>query len=128
MEKNNMFDSLRKQKTDIENYIKFTDFSKTKPETLVIESEKRALVNDYIEKVKTDPLQYDTIMQDFYDNVIEDMTSNLEYYKKQYFKLFLGGVLPFIKEEMYNEFKTHISDSDFDLYMRKAVMKYELGV
>ena len=39
-------------------------------------------------------------------------------------KLFLSK-LPLIKEDMYDEFKEFMDDSEFDLYLRRAVSKYE---
>ena len=32
-----------------------------------------------------------------------------------------------IREELYTEFKPHITDSDFDLYFRAAISSYETG-
>jgi hypothetical protein len=44
---------------------------------------------------------------------------------RQYFSLFFRSHLPFIREEMYAEFKEFMDDTEFDLYMRKAMVHYE---
>ena len=43
------------------------------------------------------------------------------------FYKFFRDYIPNLKEELYSEFKTFMNDSDFDLYMRKAIMIYETG-
>jgi hypothetical protein len=35
--------------------------------------------------------------------------------------------MPSIREEMYQEFKEHITDVEYDLYFRAAVTMYETG-
>lgn len=62
------------------------------------------------------------------EKVLEEMmleTSNYSSRKK--FLKFLRNNLLEIREELYDEFKTHISDTDFDLYFRTAVSMYETG-
>lgn len=44
------------------------------------------------------------------------------------FKRFFMKKIPYIREEMYSEFKEYISDTDFDLSFRKAIMQIIEGV
>ena len=41
------------------------------------------------------------------------------------FSLFFRTFMPLIREELYNEFKFYINDTDFDLYMRKSLIHYD---
>lgn len=67
-------------------------------------------------------------VQDFAANVISELTvESSNYEDRKNFLLFLRTSIPVIKEEMYKEFKEYISDVDFDFYMRKSVMMYEMG-
>ena len=60
------------------------------------------------------------------ENVLNEMTvvSSMSS-ERQYFSLFFRSHVAAIREEMYQEFKNHIDDTTFDLYMRKALMYYE---
>ena len=46
--------------------------------------------------------------------------------RKEFLRFFRKNILN-IREEMYEEFKEHISDIDFDLYFRGAISMYETG-
>lgn len=60
------------------------------------------------------------------DLVLEEMTVPCgEYEKRLNFLKFFRQHISEIKEELYDEFKIHISNDEFDLYFRKAIMKYE---
>ena len=62
----------------------------------------------------------------FSEQVLNQMVIlSSKYEQRQSFSLFLGTHLSHIREEMFTEFKEHISDSDFELYFRKAIMSYE---
>ena len=56
-------------------------------------------------------------------NEISLASSN--YTARQNFSLFLRTYVGSIREELYDEFKEFLDDTDFDLYMRKALMSYE---
>jgi hypothetical protein len=62
------------------------------------------------------------------EKVVEEMTIPSFNYdlRKNFLKFFRKNMLS-IREEMYQEFKNHISDSDYDLYFRKAISMYENG-
>lgn len=68
----------------------------------------------------------DYILHDFADNILSEMTNN-RVENKRYFNLFFKTYLPFIREEMYSEFKDYLDDTTFDLFMRKAISFYDGG-
>jgi hypothetical protein len=63
---------------------------------------------------------------DFSEAVINEMTViTSQWDERKNFSLFLGYHLSFIKEELWEEFKEHLSDTDIDLYIRTALIAYE---
>lgn len=67
-------------------------------------------------------------LEEFEGNVLGEMgvdTSKFE--DRMDFLLFFRTYISDIRNEMYDEFKGHITDTDFDLYFRSAIMKYEIG-
>ena len=65
-------------------------------------------------------------LEDFFNSVIEEMTENSQNFSnRQSFLLFFRSNMLNIRENMYEEFKDHITDTDFDLYIRKAISVYE---
>lgn len=83
---------------------------------------------DMLEAYKRKYLHTDTsIAEDFQTSVImevEDATNSSE---RIHFTTFFSETILSIREEMYEEFKHHISDEEFDLYMRNAISHYEVG-
>lgn len=74
---------------------------------------------------------YDKIMEyleEFQGHVLEEMSLNCHDYesRKNFLKFFRKNMLS-IRQELYEEFKDHISDTDFDLYFRAAIASYETG-
>jgi hypothetical protein len=68
----------------------------------------------------------DTILEDFSSEVLVQLTmASGGYEHRKHFLLFFRTVLPEIREELYKEFKSVISDEDFDLFMRKSILHYE---
>ena len=62
------------------------------------------------------------------DRVLEQMTlENSDYHARRHFLRFLRSSMSELREELYGEFKEHISDTDFDLYFRNAIQFYESG-
>lgn len=57
----------------------------------------------------------------------EMMVQNSSHERRKHFLGFLRNNVLGIREEMYEEYRTHISDSDFDLYFKGAVLMYEIG-
>ena len=67
-------------------------------------------------------------LEDFQDKVIEEMSINSnEYASKSNFLNFFRQNMLSIRQELYEEFKTHIDDPSFDLYFRSAIAAYETG-
>jgi len=62
----------------------------------------------------------------FSENTINEMMLDSSKFKdRQNFLLFFRTYLPILKEELYKEFTEFVDDTDFDLYMRKAISSYE---
>jgi hypothetical protein len=60
------------------------------------------------------------------DLLLEEMILPSQmYHLRTNFLKFFREVISGIREGLYNEFKAHITDTDFDLYIRKAVLKYQ---
>jgi hypothetical protein len=65
---------------------------------------------------------------DFADLVICEMAiQSHDYQSRKHFLRFFRQNLLSIREEMYQEFKDYIPDTDFDLHFRAAVSQYESG-
>jgi hypothetical protein len=62
----------------------------------------------------------------FFENTINEMMLDSSKFKdRQNFLLFFRTYLPILKEELYKEFTEFVDDTDFDLYIRKAISSYE---
>ena len=58
------------------------------------------------------------------ENILEQMV-NPDIADRSAFLKFFRENISFIKEEMYQEFREHMEDTDWDLYFRRAIMNYE---
>ena len=47
------------------------------------------------------------------------------FHSRSNFLKFFRTVISQIREEMYSEFKDYMSDTDYDMYFRKALIHYE---
>lgn len=67
-------------------------------------------------------------LEEFQGYVLEEMTINSNDFqsRKNFLKFFRKNMLS-IRQELYQEFKEHITDTDFDLYFRSAISSYETG-
>lgn len=76
------------------------------------------------------PEQVDTLIEDFQTTVLEEMIIAGEgnYVTRRSFSLFFNTFVSAIREEMYNEFREFITDTDYDLAIRKAIMTYENSI
>jgi hypothetical protein len=64
--------------------------------------------------------------EEYMDKVLEEMTiPNIHYNLRSNFLRFFRENISKIRQEMYEEFRHYITDEDFDLYIKKAVLKYE---
>ena len=62
----------------------------------------------------------------FYESVISEMSIPVHlYYARQNFLKFFRDNMLSIREQLYEEFKDFITDTEFDLYTRKAISHYE---
>jgi len=68
------------------------------------------------------------IVEEFKANVLVEMAINTENTSSRanFLKFFRDNMLK-IREEMYMEFREHMTDVDFDLWFRAAIMSYETG-
>lgn len=68
----------------------------------------------------------DTIIGNFYDSVLNEMMlSSSDYRNRPSFLLFFRTYMSKIREEMFKEFIEYVSESEFDLYFRKALSYYD---
>ena len=64
--------------------------------------------------------------KEFADNVVMEMLEDSDdYLNKKSFSKFLTDHMIIIKNELYSEFKEHLSSDDFELYFRKGFSKYQ---
>lgn len=62
------------------------------------------------------------------EKILQEMTiDSNDYNSRKRFLKFLRTNMLSIREELYEEFRQYISDTDFDLYFRSAISKYEIG-
>jgi len=62
----------------------------------------------------------------FAEKVLSEMAlSSSNTSSRLHFSLFFRTHVAYIREEMYQEFKDHLDDTSFDLYMRKSLMRYD---
>jgi len=67
-------------------------------------------------------------LQEFQGRIFEQMSiPNIKYALRKDFLTFFRVNMLSIREEMYEEFKNYISDTDYDLYFRTAISHYESG-
>ena len=80
-----------------------------------------------VDKYKSSPeYSLESCLEDFQESVLQELTVNTSQFSdRQNFSLFFRTIIGNIREEMYSEFKQFLSDTSFDLYMRKALFKYE---
>ena len=69
-----------------------------------------------------------TMVEDFQGACLEEMAVDTSKHEdRRHFLLFFGETVLDIREEMYEEFKEHIEDAEFDMYIRNAISMYETG-
>lgn len=66
------------------------------------------------------------IVATFQENVLSEMTENTSNWSNRLnFSLFFRTYLSKLREELYQEFKSFVSDTEFDLSIRRAISTYE---
>lgn len=86
----------------------------------------RNISNDSCKHYENEILTVSDNIEDFQANVMMELTicsSNVQ--NRPNFNLFFRKNIADIREEMYKEFTDYLDDTTFDLYMRKALSKYE---
>lgn len=82
------------------------------------------IVNEFIKENRISKI--DQCVEDFAEAVLNEMTiSSSNYAQRQNFSLFFRTYVSIIREELSSEFKELISDTDFDLAFRRALITYE---
>ena len=64
---------------------------------------------------------------DYQTNILAEMTLNQDnsVSDRSNFMKFFRESLPYIREELFDIFKDDMTDTDFDLYLRRAIIQYE---
>ena len=114
-----------KSPKEISRDFEFYDLGKLKEESDDESSDKEIPIK--VEKTFT-VKQKESILQDFQASVLEQMSINSNDFRSRtrFLRFFRSNMLS-IREELYEEFKDHIDDPSFDLYMRSAIATYETG-
>lgn len=100
----------------LELMLRNMDIPKNKPIKLIID--------DHLEKKREEKIEF--AIEYFSEQVINEMTVNSnEYNDRRHFLLFFRTYLPFLREELYDEFKEYVNVFEFDLTIRKAISLYE---
>jgi hypothetical protein len=90
-----------------------------------ISSKEKMSINCKLYNFSTPEME---LLEDFQEKVLEEMTVNSNDFasRKNFLKFFRKNMLT-IRQELFEEFKNHIPDTDFDLYFRSAIANYETG-
>lgn len=66
-----------------------------------------------------------TAVEDFADNILIELMNTNNYINRPYFIKFFRDTVPILRQELYEEFKDYVDDTDFDLSIRRAIDNYE---
>jgi hypothetical protein len=84
------------------------------------------MMKNMVAEFKSNDKSIDMCIEEFTENVVNEMTLEAsDWAGRQHFLLFFGSVMLRIREEMYEEFRVHISDDVFDNAIRDAISSYE---
>ena len=95
----------------------------TMEQLMAKENNKDTLIDEFLKVDKSQKVEEAVIH--FADNVLIEMLERNNYTNRPYFIHFFRNTVPEIKEELYNEFKDYVSDIEFDLAIRSAILNYE---
>lgn len=66
------------------------------------------------------------VIENFQEDVLNEMMEkSSSFASRQSFLLFFGVHMLSIREQLYEDYKEYIKDTEFDLYIRKAISNYE---
>jgi hypothetical protein len=84
----------------------------------------KKIIEEFLKEERKEKLEI--CVEDFAEKVLNEMMiSSSKFAERQHFLLFFGINILGIREEMFEEFKNYISESDFDLFFRIAISTYE---
>jgi hypothetical protein len=84
----------------------------------------KVIIDKFLEENRE--IKIERCIEDFSAMVVNEMMiSSSNFVERRNFSLFFISYISIIREELYEEFKDYVTDTDFDLYFRKSIMKYE---
>ena len=82
------------------------------------------LIEKYLSNDKD--IKKNKILEDFEEQVLNEMMLETNKFNdRRHFLIFFRVYMLRIREELYEEFKEYITDTEFDLCIRKAISSYE---
>jgi hypothetical protein len=110
---------------DVKNEIRSHIEMKLNPEEL---TEKKPTIRDIVKEFLSENREekIEECVECFAESVFNEMMiKSSKSYERRSFGLFFRTYMPEIRQELADEFKEFISETDFDLFFRKAIMMYE---
>jgi hypothetical protein len=103
------------------------DIRSTIEQKLTLNEKKPKIIDMVIHFLsKNNQKKIETCVQYFAESVLNEMTvKSSKHSERRCFALFFRTYISKIREELANEFKEFITETDFDLFFRKAIMMYE---
>jgi hypothetical protein len=103
------------------------DIRSTIEQKLTLNEKKPKIIDMVIHFLsKNNQKKIETCVQYFAESVLNEMTvKSSKHSERRCFALFFRTYMSKIREELSNEFKEFITETDFDLFFRKAIMMYE---
>ena len=84
----------------------------------------KELINKYLEVDREKKINI--ILENFEENVLNEMMLETNKFNdRRHFLIFFREYMLRIREELYEEFKDYMTDTEFDLCFRKAISTYE---
>lgn len=84
---------------------------------------KSEIIDEYLEIDRERKI--DLAVEDFSDSILVEMLNTNNYYNRPNFIKFFRDNVPFVRNELYQEFCEYVSDVNFDVSIRKAINYYE---
>lgn len=87
-------------------------------------SSMKKMIDEYLKNGRDEKIEM--ILDNFLDKVLTEMCLDPNKFNdRRHFLLFFREYMLRIREELYEEFKDYVSDTEFDLCIRKAITVYE---
>lgn len=84
----------------------------------------KSLIDSFLQTDRDNKIK--ECLEDFHEKIIEEMTIvSSDFEKRRHFLLFFRNCMAELKQELWEEFKEYLPDTEIDLYIRKAIMVYE---